>query len=266
MNRMTKPPETEVADKIAANLSYGPAKFFRDTWSVFEIKILLLKRGWYLHLIRPLVFPSALFFWLRVMAPDDSEIVLRILTGAVIFGFALTTVNMLAQQLILDRFSGRLKLMLVMPMSKGAYAAGTLCFAAVQAIPMVFILLALGGIIGMNIQLSWVFFPMLLPMVLTMGGFTFLIASYAPSQEAGGILANMFGIILVMVSPVFFSMDEAPLPLQLLGWASPMRYAADGIMKSLSGQSDVLLEFTILSAFSVFALTLGVWKLRWRDQ
>ena len=93
-----------------------------------------------------------------------------------------------------------------------------------------------------------------------------MIASYVPSQEAGGILANLFGIVLVMVSPVFFSMDEAPLFLQLLGWASPMRYAADGIMKSLSGQSDVLLEFTILSAFSVVALTLGVWKLRWRDR
>ena len=266
MDLMPAPPEAAVADRVAANLSYGPTKLFRDTWSVFEIKMLLLTRGWYLHLIRPLVFPLALFFWLRVVAPDDPEIVRRILTGAVIFGFALTTVNMLAQQLILDRFSGRLKLMINMPMSKGAYAAGTLCFAVVQAIPMVFILLALGGTVGVNLQLSWVFFPMLLPIVLTMGGFTFMIASYAPSQEAGGILANLFGIVLVMVSPVFFSMDGAPLLLRLLGWASPMRYAADGIMKSLSGQSDVLLEFTILSAFSVVALTLGVWKLRWRDR
>ena len=263
---MTKPSETEVVNTVASDLNYGPTKFFRDTWSVFEIKILLLKRGWYLHLIRPLVFPSALFFWLRVMTPDDPEIVRRILTGAVIFGLAITTVNMLTQQLILDRFSGRLKLMLVMPMSKGAYAAGTLCFAAVQAIPVVLILLTLGGIVGIDLQLSWVFFPLLLPIVLTMGGFTFIIASYAPSMESGGILANLFGIVLVMVSPVFFSMDEAPLPLKLIGWASPMRYSADGIMKSLSGQSDILLEFTILSAFSVFALTLGVWKLRWRDQ
>jgi ABC-type multidrug transport system permease subunit len=263
---MTAHNEGRFSDRVAADLSYGKSKFFRDTWSIFEIKMLLLTRGWYLHIIRPLIFPLALFFWLRVIAPDDPEAVRRILTGALIFGFSLTTVNMLAQQLILDRFSGRLKLTITMPMSKAAYAAGNLCFAAVQVIPMLFILLALGLAVGVNLHLTWVFFLMLLPIMLTMGGFTFIIASYAPSQESGGILANLFGIVLVLVSPVFFSMEGAPLLLRLLGWISPMRYGADGIMKSLSGQTDVWLEFTILSAFSVLAMTLGVWKLRWRER
>lgn len=251
--------------KLSHRLS-GAVKFYRDVCSVLEIKMLLLVRGWHLHLIRPLVLPLAVFFWLRVVAPDDPQVVRRILTGAIIFGFALSTVNMLAQQLINDRFAGRQKLFVTMPMSKAAYAVGVLAFGAVQAAPMVVLILALARMVEADFQLVWVFFPLLASVLLTMGGLTFLIASWAPSQEAGGILANLFGIVLVLVSPVFFTMDQAPMLIRWLGWVSPMRYAADGVMKSLSGRPDVWAEFAILAGFCLATMSLGLWKLRWRER
>ena len=45
-------------------------------------------------------------------------------------------------------------------------------------------------------------------------------------------MTNLIGILPVMVSPAFFTMEQAPLLLEWLGWVSPMRYAADGLSKS----------------------------------
>ena len=78
-------------------------------------------------------------------------------------------------------------------------------------------------------------------------------------------MANLLGILPVMISPVFFTMEQAPLLLKWIGWVSPMRYAADGITKSLSGQTDVWVELAVLAGFAVTTLGLGIWKLRWRE-
>jgi ABC-type multidrug transport system permease subunit len=79
-------------------------------------------------------------------------------------------------------------------------------------------------------------------------------------------MSNLFGVVLVMVSPVFFTMDQAPVALKILGWVSPMRYAADGLNKSISGQTDVWLELLILAAFATVTMALGFRHLRWREE
>ena len=78
-------------------------------------------------------------------------------------------------------------------------------------------------------------------------------------------MSNIAGVVLVMVSPVFFTMDQAPFALKMIGWVSPMRYAADGVSKSISGNSDVWLEFSVMAGFAFATLALGLWKLRWRE-
>ena len=240
-------------------------KFLRDVWAVLEMKTLFALRGWYWYAIRPLVFPLGVLFWLRVMVPDDPDANLRMLSGAVVFGVSLSTANLLAQLILQDRFLGRMKLLITMPMSKAAYALGLLAFAALQASPVVILLLAFAPVIDVDLSLTWTFFPLIAAALLGVAGIALMIASYAPSVEVGGIMSNLFGVVLVMVSPVFFTMDQAPLALRYLGWVSPMRYASDGITKSISGQSDVLLEFLVLAGFAAGSIAIGLWKLRWRE-
>lgn len=240
-------------------------KFLQDVQTVMEMKFLFLLRGWYWFLIRPLVFPLGVLFWLRVMVPDDPVGNTRVLAGAIIFGVSISTANMLSQQIVLDRYLGRLKLLITMPISKSAYALGVLIFSAVQAVPIVVVLLAFSPIVDVDLDLTWHFFPLIVAAVLGISGIAMLIGSYAPSMEVGGIMSNLFSVVLVMVSPVFFTMDQAPLVLKIVGWVSPMRYAADGIMKSISGQGDVWVELAVLTGSAAGMLALGLWKLRWRD-
>jgi ABC-type multidrug transport system permease subunit len=196
------------------------------------------------------------------MVPDDPIINTRVLSGAIVFGVSLTTANMVSQQIILDRFLGRLKLLITLPVSKSAYATGVLIFSAIQAIPIVVILLAFSSL---DLDLTWHFFPLIIAAVLGISGIAMIIASYAPSMEVGGIMSNLMGVVLVMVSPVFFTMEQAPLALKIVGWVSPMRYAADGIMKSISGQGDVWVEMAVLAGSATAMMALGLWKLRWRE-
>ena len=263
---MTGPVNFSTASSAGSAVSPGAAKFVRDVASVLEMKLLFLLRGWYWYLVRPLVFPLGVLFWLRVMVPDDPEVNLRVMAGAVVFGVSLSTANMLSQQIVQDRFLGRIKLLVTMPMSKSAYALGVLIFSAVQATPVIIILLSTSSLVGVNLDLTWAVLPLVIATLLSISGIALLIGSHAPTVEIGGIMSNIFGVILVMVSPVFFTMDQAPTAIKWLGWVSPMRYASDGITKSISGETQIWTEFAILAVFAVVAMALGLWKLTWRER
>ena len=101
--------------------------------------------------------------------------------------------------------------------------------------------------------------------VLFLAGLTLFITSFASSLMVGSMLANIAGIILAMVSPVFFTMEQAPLLLRWLGYVSPLRYAADRLSSSLTGRTDVAVEIAVLAASTLGAMVLGLWRLPWRE-
>ena len=250
----------------AIPMKLGWTKFLRDVASIFEIKLIAMSRAWYFFLMGTLIFPVSMFYFAQALAPDTPEAIRRALAGTMIFGAAMLTTNMLAQSMIQDRFQGRLKLIITMPVSKGAYAIGSLVFSASLSAATMLVILGFAVAVGVQFTLSWAFLPLLLGVMLTMSGLTILIVSYAPTAEVGNIMTNLTGILLAFVSPVFFTMEQAPAVMRALGWVSPLRYAADGLMKSLSGQPDVGLELTVLTGFAVLAMALGLWRLRWRER
>ncbi len=85
-------------------------------------------------------------------------------------------------------------------------------------------------------------------------------------MQAGNLLTGVLSLILAALSPVYFTMDQAPLLMKLIGYISPLRYAADAIEKSLSGRADVWAEMAILSAIAFVALSLGLWRMPWREK
>jgi ABC-2 type transport system permease protein len=240
-------------------------KYPRDVFTIVEMKVLFMVRGWYWYALRPLVFPLGVLFWLKVMVPDDLETNTRIMAGAIVFGISLSTANMLSQQILQDRFLGRLKLLVTMPVSKSAYASGVLLFSTIQAVPIVVILLTFSASVGVDLELTWPFFPLILVALLSVAGMGLFISSIAPSLEVGGIMSNLFGVVLVMISPVFFTMDQAPLAFKIIGWVSPMRYAADGISKTISGNNDVWIELVVLVGFAIASMAIGLKKLSWQE-
>ena len=96
--------------------------FFKDAATVFEINFIIFARAWYWYLIGSLVFPVGMFYFARALAPDSDEVILRAMTGTIVFGATMMSTNMLAQSVIQDRFHDRLKLFITMPVPKASYA------------------------------------------------------------------------------------------------------------------------------------------------
>ena len=244
----------------------GWRKFVADVGSMFEIRLRLWLRSWYWYLMGTLVFPVGMFYFASALAPDEPDAVRRAMIGSIVFGATMLTTAMLGQNVLMDRFQGRLKLVITMPVSKLAYAGGTLAFGAVLTSSAVGILLAVAVIAGVEWTFTWAFLPIVVTVLLTMSGLTLFVVSYAPSPEVGGLMANLLGILLALVSPVYFPMERAPAFMQAVGWVSPLRYAADGMMKSLSGRTDVFVEVLILATFAIVCLSIGLWKMHWRER
>ena len=262
----TRTRDSSIADTAGQpQLITGWTKFTRDIGSIFEIKFIMFARAWYWYIMGVLVFPLGMFYFASALAPDTPEATRRAMVGSIVFGATMLTTNMLAQSVMQDRFQGRLKLIITMPVSRFAYAGGVLLFGFMLSASTVGVLVVVAFAAGVDITLSWSFLPIVITVLLAMSGLTLFIVSYAPNPEVGGLMSNLMGILMALISPVYFSMEQAPAFMKAVGWISPLRYAADGMMKSLSGQSDVVTELVILGVFAVALLTGGLWKLRWRE-
>ena len=244
----------------------GPLKFIADVFTVAETKLLTISRSWYWFLLGALVFPLPIFYLAHSLAPDDPEAVRRIMAGTIVFGASFTTGMLVGQGFAAERFMGTLKLVVTMPVSKAAYVLGSLIYSSLMGALTVAALLLFALIANVEMELTWTLLPSIVLAILCLAGLTLFVVSFAPSIQVGNILAGLLGMVLAIISPVYFTMDQAPLVQKWLGFVSPLRYAADAISASLSGHTDVWTELAVLSAFAIAAMSLGLWKLPWRER
>ncbi|MCY4437900.1 MAG: ABC transporter permease [Chloroflexi bacterium] len=243
----------------------GFTKFMSDVVSVFELNFIPIMRQWYLIVLAAAAFPIPWFYVTKAIAPDDPAVVRRLLAGTLVFGVAFSIGMLVGQNAVAQRFMGYLKLLITMPVSKGAYILGSLAYSSISGVITVVMLLGFGVAAGVDISITWGLVPCLVLTVLTMAGLTIFVVSFAPTLQAGNISASLLAIVLAALSPVYFTMEQAPLLLKALGYISPLRYAADGITKSLSGRTDVVVELAVLAGFALVCIALGLWRLPWRE-
>ena len=244
----------------------GLRKFIFDSVSVFELNFLPSLDHWYLTVLLAAGFPLPWFYVTRAIAPDDPQVLRRLLAGTLVFGVAFSIGMLVGQNFVGQRFTGTLRLLITMPVSKGAYVLGSLAHSSISGAITVVILLGFALVAGVDMQLRWGLAPSLVLTVLAVSGLTLFFVSFAPSAQAGNLATGLLSLILAALSPVYFTMDQAPLLMKLIGYVSPLRYAADAIEKSLSGQTDVFVEIGILAFIAAAAMALGLWKMPWRER
>lgn len=244
----------------------GLLKLLIDAVSIFEINAIPALRHWYVTVLLAAAFPLPWFFVTRTIAPDDPQVLLRLLAGTMVFGVAFSVGMFVGQSLNGQRFTGNLKLLIVMPVSKGAFVLGSLLYASLSGIVTLVVLLGFGAAIDVQWDLTWGLIPSLLLAALTMAGLTMFVVGFAPNAQVGGLATGLLSLLLAALSPIYYTMEQAPPVLKQLGYVSPLRYAADGITKSLSGNADVWFELAVLAGFTVVMMSLGTWKLPWREK
>ena len=258
--------DSTTQDVVPPYRTGGVGKFISDIFSVFEINFLPVAKHWYLMMLMALGFPIPWFYVTRSIAPDDPDVLRRLLAGTIVFGVTFSIGMLVGQNVVAQRFMGNLRLLITMPVSKGAYVLGSLAFSSISGTMTVVALLGFGIAAGVNVDVAWGLAPCLILSVLTMAGLTLFVVSFAPSLQAGNLITGLLSLALAAVSPVYFTMEQAPLLLRLVGYISPLRYAADGIGKSVSGRGDVWAELAVLAGFAAVTMALGLWRLPWREE
>ena len=243
----------------------GLIKFLTDVAIVAEIKLRMSARVWYWQLFAVLSMPLPLFFLTSTFVPDDSAALRRIIAGTLLFGIAFSIGLLVGNQFAYERFSGVQKLYVMMPVAKTAYVVGSLAHLSLMGVASVIVLSAFAMTRGIDVKIAWTIVPLLVLAVLVMVGLVLFMVSFAPSLDTANMSAATLGLVLAVMSPVYYTMEQAPLLIRWFGFVSPLRYAADGISASLSGSTDVLFELAVLAAFAFVAMTLGLWKLPWRE-
>ena len=245
--------------------SGGFWKLCRDTLYITELKICTMVRSWYWIFLSPLLFPLPLFFMARSLTSDDPKNLPRLLAGTLVYGVSFATGVLAGQQFAAERFAGTLKLFVTMPVSKIAYVFATLAYASITGAVTLVSVLIFAIATGVDVRITVALVPVIVLTVLSLAGITLLIVSFAQSMEVANIMTGFVGMVLAVISPVYFTMEQAPAFMRWLGYISPLRYAADGITASFSGRTDIWFELFVLLLTALVTMSLGVWRLPWRE-
>jgi ABC-type multidrug transport system permease subunit len=90
----------------------------------------------------------------------------------------------------------------------------------------------------------------------------------APSQDIAGVTCNLLTVVITFLSPVFVPISKLPGVLQISARLLPPSYASDALRQTLGGHltGSVILDVSVLAAFSVAGIYLATARLDWRSR
>jgi len=199
------------------------------------------------------------------LTPPGFDIGVRLVTGSLVFGLGLMTVNNLAQFILAERFNNQTKLVVVAPVHPLSYAGGILAYSVFQSLVTAAVILSFAPLVDIDITLSFWLVPLILLTAVSMTGIAIVIGTWAPSLEMGNMLANTLGILVVILSPVYYPIERLSEWLRWVARLSPYTHAGEAINRVLSGQGGFEREALVLAGITVVGLVIGIVGLRWRE-
>ena len=220
--------------------------------------------------------PSAAFFnfllpllllFLTASAFSANPKELRILIpGIAGMGVLATTFTALAFNLTLLRDDGVLKRWRGTPMPAGAYLAGLLGSAALNAFLQVLVVVVIGNVVY---GVDWPQDPALLVLFTALGVICFAALGIAfshliPNEDAAPAYTNAVFLPVIFISGVFYSSDDLPEALKAVAEALPLKHLIDGLSAGIVGNGeDTLTSALVVGGWAVAALIAAVRWFRW---
>jgi ABC-2 type transport system permease protein len=198
-------------------------------------------------------------------AGDDDELEVLI-PGVAGMGVLATTFTSLAFNLTVLRDEGVLKRIRGTPIPPGAYLAGLIGSAALNAFVQVALVVVIGNVIY---GVDWPSDPLLLVLFTALGVVCFAALGIAfshaiPNEDAAPAYTNAVFLPLIFISGVFYSSDDLPTALEAAAEALPLKHLIDGLSAAIvGGGGDVGVAAAVVGAWALAGLFLAVRFFRW---
>jgi ABC-2 type transport system permease protein len=197
---------------------------------------------------------------------SDSEELNVLIPGVAGMGVLATTFTALAFNLTLLRDDGVLKRWRGTPMPAGAYLAGLIGSAALNAFLQVALVVAIGNV---AYGVEWPRDPLMLALFTGLGVVCFAALGIAfahaiPNEESAPVYTNAVFLPLIFISGVFYSADELPEALKVVAEALPLKHLIDGLSEAIvGGGGDAATAAAVVGAWAVAGIVLAVRFFRW---
>jgi ABC-2 type transport system permease protein len=243
-------------------------KALSDALVVFEIQMLKMRAWGPIYLLSIVIVPIGTLLFAKALTPpgQSDAVATHLISGALVFGIGIMSVNNLAQLMAMERFMNMLKLIVTSPVHPLSYALGVIAFSVVQGMITAGVVLAFAPALGISVHLSLWLIPILMLASLSMTGIGMVIATRSPSTEIAGMLANTVGIMVTLLSPIYYPIERLPHWLRWVAQMSPYTHAGQAVNAILSDSGGFGRESLLLLAITAVGLTIGARGLRWRER
>lgn len=244
-------------------------KVVRDALIIGKMKAFPdLKRQPLILIVVGIISAIPLFFF---AVSGGGEMLSHGLVGAMVSTVGFIGVNSAIQDIGQDRYVKIREMIVAMPVHPASYAIGVALAPLLLSLPGIvfFILVALGMGILQAEALIWIV-PTLLLCWSSLSAIGFIISTYLYKSSPYTLnnLANILGIGLVFIPPVYYPADM----LGSLSWISyvvPTSNAA-ALIRGYSGLSDMsaegaMMRWLILGVTTIIFTALTALKAKWRE-
>jgi ABC-2 type transport system permease protein len=151
-------------------------------------------------------------------------------------------------------------------MPAGAYLAGLLGSAALNAFIQVLVVVTIGNVFY---GVEWPQDPLLLVAFTALGVICFASLGIAfshliPNEDAAPAYTNAVFLPVIFISGVFYSSDDLPQALKAVAEALPLKHLIDGLSAGITGSGgDTATSALVVCGWAVGALVLAVRYFRW---
>ena len=212
------------------------------------------------------LLPLLLLVLIATAFAGDRDELDVLVPGVAGMGVLATTFTALAFNLTLLREEGVLKRIRGTPMPPGAYLAGLIGSAALNALLQVALVVTIGNLAyGVELPAH----PLLLATFTLLGVVCFASLGIAfshviPNEDAAPAYTNAVFLPLLFISGVFYSADELPEALKVIAEALPLKHLIDGLSAAIvGGTGDAAAAAAVVGAWAVCGIVLAVRFFRW---
>lgn len=242
-------------------------KILSDTWIISGMRILALRRYLLSYLMISMLTPIGLTIMISFAAGITESAKINYIIGAIVFSLSMAGVNGVGQDIAQDRLLGTLKWFITSPIHPISYALGLLIPHVIAGLLNTTIILLLGKYVwGAPLILSPILPLIFILSILSLLGVGTVIGSYSkvPAQAYG--LTNVISFVIILLSPVYYSIDALPSYLRPVSYIFPTTYSAEVLRTLLNGSFEhVLTNTMVLTLMTVTLLIIGLSKIKWRE-
>ena len=194
-----------------------------------------------------------------VFADDDDELEVLI-PGIAGMAIMATTFTALAFNTVFLREQGILKRIRGTPIPPGGYLGGLVGSAVVNAVVQVVLVFAIGKVFY-DVDLPDEPGAVIVYAVIGVAAFAALGIAFShaiPNFDAAGAYTNAVFLPLVFISGVFYSADDLPPALEVIGESLPLKHVIDGLAGDGLGAG-----LGVVAAWGALGAILAVRYFRW---